>query len=227
MDTALDVDAYAARWETAHPRDLLAEVAGWGGRWTLAMSFQREDTVILHWAMEVGLSLDVFWLDTDLLFSETYAFYETVQSRYPVLWRRIRPALSLTDQAAQYGEALWQRDPHLCCFLRKVEPLFEALAGYDGWITGIRREQSPTRAQAPIISWDARHGLYKLNPLATWTTGQVEAVTEAEDIPVHPLHSQGYPSIGCAPCTRPTRPGESLRAGRWEGWEKFECGIHQ
>ncbi len=223
----LDVETLARKWEKAHPRVILQEASGLGLKWTLAMSFSREDTVILHWLSQIRQPVDAFWLDTNLLFPETYEFKDEVAARYPVNLRHIQPSLSLADQAERYGESLWKQDPHQCCYVRKVEPLFAALAGYDGWITGIRREQSPTRAQAKVIEWDAQHELYKLNPLALWSTEDVQNFAEANGVPVNPLHGQGYPSFGCYPCTRPVKPGESIRAGRWEGWDKSECGIHQ
>ena len=223
----LDIETLAMKWEKSHPQDILREITGMGLKWTLAMSFSREDTVILHGLNQICPPVDAFWLDTNLLFPETYAFKEEITARYQVNLRHIQPTLSLEDQAKRYGKDLWQEDPHRCCYLRKVEPLFAALEGYDGWITGIRREQSPSRARAQIIEWDKQHELYKLNPLAFWLSDELENYAETHNIPVNPLHTQGYPSFGCYPCTRPVKPGESIRAGRWEGWDKSECGIHQ
>jgi phosphoadenosine phosphosulfate reductase len=170
---------------------------------------------------------DVFMLDTDLLFHETYQTVQAIQARYRVRLRRIRPSLSLAEQADQYGDDLWARDPDLCCRLRKVLPLNEALDGYAAWITGIRREQSPTRAAALAVEWDGSHGLVKVNPLVLWSTAEVWQWVRDHDVPYNPLHDQGFPSIGCMPCTRAVKPGEDLRAGRWSGFEKKECGLHQ
>ncbi len=223
----LDVETLAKKWENSDPFVILQNAANLGLNWTLAMSFSREDTVILHWLSQIWQPVDAFWLDTNLLFPETYAFQDKLRVQYPVNLRRIQPSFSLKEQAQHYGQELWKQDPHQCCHLRKVEPLFEALKGYGGWITGIRREQSPTRAHTPIIEWDNRHELYKLNPLARWSTEEVQNYAEENHVLVNPLHGKGYPSFGCYPCTRPVKPGESIRAGRWEGWDKFECGIHQ
>ena len=136
------------------------------------------------------------------------------------------PELTVAEQDAKYGPRLHDRDPAACCRMRKVEPLRRALLGYDAWVTGVRREEGPTRADAPVVSWDAAHGLVKINPLVTWTLQDLIDHTEANLLPVNPLLGQGYPSIGCAPCTRPVAPGEDPRAGRWAGFAKTECGIH-
>ncbi|MCL8208216.1 MAG: phosphoadenylyl-sulfate reductase [Actinomycetia bacterium] len=198
----------------------------WGDGLTLASSFGLEDVALIDMAARVFQPVDVFCLDTDLLFPETYRLMETLVQRYPIRLRRVRPRLTLEEQAAQEGPELWRRDPDRCCGLRKVEPLGRALAGYAAWVTGIRREQAPTRAHAEPLEWDARHNLVKLNPLAYWTTDAVWAYVRAEAVPYNPLHDRGYPSIGCWPCTRAVAPGEDPRAGRWSGFDKTECGIH-
>jgi phosphoadenosine phosphosulfate reductase len=130
------------------------------------------------------------------------------------------------EQAAQHGPRLWERDPDACCALRKVEPLQRALAGFNAWITAIRRDQSPDRGDAPEIEWNAAHGINKINPLVAWTSGDVWAYVREHDVPYNPLHDASYPSIGCWPCTSPVTPGEDSRAGRWRGMAKTECGIH-
>jgi phosphoadenosine phosphosulfate reductase len=198
-----------------------------GDRITLASSFGLEDVALIDMAAQVVPCPDVFMLDTDLLFHETYQTVQAIQARYRVRLRRIRPSLSLAEQADQYGDDLWARDPDLCCRLRKVLPLNEALDGYAAWITGIRREQSPTRAAALAVEWDGSHGLVKVNPLVLWSTAEVWQWVRDHDVPYNPLHDQGFPSIGCMPCTRAVKPGEDLRAGRWSGFEKKECGLHQ
>jgi phosphoadenosine phosphosulfate reductase len=137
------------------------------------------------------------------------------------------PAQTVAEQDAQYGAALHDRDPSLCCAMRKVEPLGRTLAGYDAWVTGARRADAATRAELPVVQWDAKHGLVKINPLALWSDDQVESYQETYDLPRHPLVAQGYPSIGCGPCTRAVAPGEDPRAGRWAGQDKTECGIHE
>jgi phosphoadenosine phosphosulfate reductase len=173
----------------------------------LACSFQKEETVLLDMLFELDPDARVFALDTGVLFEETYEVWRAVEERYGTViesWR---------------GE--WV-DPAHCCHLRKVEPLGRALAPLDAWITGLRREQSPTRANARKLEWDDGHGLWKLNPLADWTEKDVWARIAERDLPYHPLHDQGYASIGCAVCTQ---PGDG-REGRWAGTGKLECGLH-
>lgn len=139
---------------------------------------------------------------------------------------RVEPVVSLDEQAAAYGPALWSREPDRCCALRKVEPLRRFLQGYRAWITGLRRQQSPTRAGTRPVEWDQRFGLVKVNPLFRWSRDEVWRYIRDHDVPYNPLHDRGYPSIGCWPCTTPVAPGEDERAGRWRGFHKTECGLH-
>lgn len=223
-----DVSPYNAIWETWDPEAVLRETyRKFGPRITIASSFSVEDTVIIHMACQIWQPVDVFWLDTGLLFAQTVQWAQVVAERYPVILRRIRPELTVDQQKDRYGPELWRKDPDQCCHIRKVLPLYHAVDGYHAWITGIRRDQSPTRSGAPVVSWDATHQLLKVNPLATWPTAQVYAYAKAHRVPINPLHAQGYPSFGCTPCTRPVKPGEDARAGRWDGFDKLECGIHQ
>ena len=168
----------------------------------------------------------VAYIDTDLLFDETYAFIETFVARYGVQPIAIRSELSLDQQREQNGEALWARDPSRCCAIRKVEPQRKFLANYDAWITGIRRDQSPTRARTPVAQWDTVFGLGKINPLAAWSERDVWAYVAEHKVPTNPLLARGYASIGCIPCTRTVLEGEDARAGRWSGFAKTECGLH-
>jgi len=163
----------------------------------------------------------VFALDTHVLFPETYAVWRQVEQRYKTKID-VYEGPSLGRQAAVHGEALWERNPNLCCAIRKVEPLTRALADVDCWVTGIRREQSPPRATAPKLGWDAHHDVWKANPLAEWSDADVWAYIREHELPVNELHDRGYASIGCTHCTR---PGEG-RTGRWSGTEKTECGLH-
>jgi phosphoadenosine phosphosulfate reductase len=220
-------------------RAIQAAAEGWSAealvRWALrefrpqvaiASSFGAEDVVLIHLAVRTGEGFGVFTLDTDFLFPETYALIETIEQRYGVRVERCHSGLSPEEQAQRHGEALWTRDPDLCCKLRKVEPLKKKLSTLEAWVTGIRREQAPTRAHARKVEWDAKFGLVKLNPLADWTWDQVWEYIRAHKVPYNPLHERNYPSIGCTYCTRPVKPGEGLRAGRWSGFEKSECGLH-
>jgi phosphoadenosine phosphosulfate reductase len=167
---------------------------------------------------ELGLAVDVVELDTLVLFPETYQTRDRLVERYGVTLKSVRP-IDAPDR-------LWETDPDRCCGLRKVEPLERALRGYDAWITGIRREQSPTRAGAQKLEWSERYAVWKVQPLVDWSAKRVDAYIHVNEIPYNPLHDRGYPSIGCVPCTRPVRPGEDERAGRWTGSGKLECGIH-
>lgn len=196
-------------------------------RITLACSFGGPTgMVLLDMVMRLDRAVPVFYLDTSLLFPETYALVERAVLHYNVTPRAIRPHLTLDQQAAAHGEALWERDPDRCCDLRKVMPQREALAPFDAWITGLRRDQSGTRRATPIVGWDAKFGLLKVSPLANWDERAVWRYISDHDVPYNALHDQGYPSIGCTHCTRPVSPGEDPRAGRWSGFAKTECGIH-
>ncbi|MBA4492781.1 phosphoadenylyl-sulfate reductase [Paenactinomyces guangxiensis] len=212
----------------AHPIDIIR----WGveqigaSAITLACSFGYEDVALVDMVSKVDPEVDIFYLDTNLHFSETYEVRDRLRKRYPLNFIRVTPALTLEEQAAEYGDELWKRDPDQCCRMRKVEPLKQILSGYQGWITGIRREQSITRAHTEVVEWDAGFGLIKLNPLAFWTTEQVWSYIHEHNIPYNRLHDQNYPSIGCFPCTRQVKPGEDPRAGRWAGSTKTECGLH-
>jgi phosphoadenosine phosphosulfate reductase len=190
-------------------------------RLTLACSFQKEETVLLDMLLERQPEARVFALDTHVLFPETYALWRAYEQRYKTKIE-VYEGPSLGRQAAVHGDALWERNPNLCCTIRKVEPLARALADVDCWISGIRRDQSPMRARAAKLGWDEHHELWKANPLADWSDDDVWTYVRERDLPVNPLHERGYASIGCTHCTQ---PGEG-RTGRWAGIEKTECGLH-
>src|SRR5919198_614989 len=175
----------------------------------VACSFQQEESVLLDMLHRIEPSIRIFYLDTEVLFEETYETRDR-----------------LADQARLYGDELWKSAPDKCCAIRKVEPLKRALGQVDAWITGVRRDQAPTRANAKKVEWDEKFGLVKANPLADWTLKEVWAHIHEHDVPYNPLHDRNYPSIGCTHCTRPVTPGEDPRAGRWAGQEKVECGLH-
>jgi phosphoadenosine phosphosulfate reductase len=191
------------------------------GRVSLACSFQKEETVLLDMLFALEPKARVFALDTHVLFPETYAVWREVERRYSTKVE-VYAGPSLGRQAAVHGDALWERNPNLCCAIRKVEPLGRALGDLDAWITGLRRDQSPTRADAPKVGWDEQHELWKANPLADWDDARCSSYIAERGLPVNALHARGYASIGCTHCTR---PGEG-RAGRWAGLEKTECGLH-
>lgn len=187
-----------------------------GDGMVLAASFQ--DCVLVDLAVRVAPRIEVVFLDTQFHFPETLEYVETVRQRYDLNLRVMRPLVEPDD--------LWQVDPNECCAMRKVEPLARALEGKDAWMTGLRRAEAPSRADAPIVGLDAARGVVKVNPLATWTDADVAQYALDHDLPEHPLRARGYASIGCRPCTRPVAPGDDPRAGRWAGQDKTECGLH-
>lgn len=197
-----------------------------GDKLALVTSFGPTGMVILHHLARLSPGVRVITLDTDFLFEETYALRERVQRRYPIQLEIRKSPLTPLAQARAYQPELWRADPDLCCHLRKVKPLAGALAGLAAWFSGLRRDQSPTRAELPLVGWDARYALVKINPLAGWTRRQVWTYLLAQNIPYNPLHDRGYGSIGCTHCTRPTADSGDERAGRWTGSSKTECGIH-
>jgi phosphoadenosine phosphosulfate reductase len=192
----------------------------------IAASFGAEDVVLIDQASRLGSEFRVFTLDTDFLFPDTYALIDRIEKRYGIQVERTHSDLTPAQQAARYGEALWASQPDQCCQLRKVEPLKKKLSGLRAWVTGVRRDQAPTRAGTRKLEWDAKFGLVKLNPIADWNWKQVWEYIRANNVPYNPLHDQNYPSIGCTHCTRPVRPDEDPRAGRWSGFNKIECGLH-
>lgn len=193
----------------------------------LACSFGAEDVTLVDMLVQVRPDVKLFYLDTDLLFKETYEVRDELVNRYGISPIRVATSVSLKEQEERHGPELWVRQPDLCCQIRKVEPLNEMLKGLRAWITGIRRDQAPTRANAGIVERDGKFGLVKINPLAAWTSEDVWAYIRANRVPYNRLHDQGYPSIGCWPCTRVVKPGEDPRTGRWAGSEKTECGLHK
>ncbi len=196
-----------------------------GDRMCLTCSWQRQSSVLVHMVSELGLQIPIVELDTELLFKETYETRDRLVERYGL--RLERPdVLSVAEQAVREGPNLWEHDPDRCCHIRKVEPLQRALEPYEAWVTGIRREQALTRADAQRIEYSERYGVWKIQPIVDWDSKRVQAYIRVNEIPYNPLHDAGYPSIGCIPCTRPVRVGEDERAGRWTGADKIECGIH-
>ncbi len=192
----------------------------------VASGFGAEGMVLIDLAARTKGGLRVITLDTGFFFPETYALIEKVEQRYGIRVERLRPKLTPAEQAQVHGEALWARDPDRCCLLRKVEPLKQKLNELAAWVVAIRRDQTAARAHVAKIEWDSRFGLVKLNPLADWTHRQVWEYIRTHDVPYNALHDQSYPSIGCTHCTRPVTAGEDLRAGRWAGFSKTECGLH-
>jgi phosphoadenosine phosphosulfate reductase len=208
--------------EDASAEEVLAyAVREWHPRLAVACSFQKEATVIVDLIKRIEPSARLFTLDTGVLFAETHEVWRQVEERYGTRVE-VYKGMSLSEQAAVHGEALWARDPDACCAIRKVGPLESALSGIDAWVSGLRREQSLERAGTPKLAWDARHGKWKLNPLADWAERDVWRYIAEHDLPYNLLHDRGYASIGCTHCTAPG----AGRAGRWSGTDKTECGLH-
>jgi phosphoadenosine phosphosulfate reductase len=192
----------------------------------LIVAASMQDTILPHLFAEQLPGVEVLFLETGYHFAETLETRATVARSLPVTVVDAMPRQTVAEQDAEYGPQLHDRDPNLCCFLRKVEPLARNLEGRGAWVTGVRRVEAPTRAATPVVVWDDKHDLVKVNPLVSWTDADVEAYQVEHDLPRNPLTLQAYPSIGCAPCTRKVAPGEDPRAGRWSGKDKTECGIH-
>lgn len=195
------------------------------GNYVVASNMQ--DAVLVDMAAKVRPGVDVLFLDTGYHFAETIGTRDAVQAVYDVNVVNVTPERTVAEQEALLGKDLFAREPNECCRLRKVEPLTKALSGYSAWVTGIRRVEAPTRANAPLISWDRAFGLVKINPIAAWSDDDMQAYIAANGVLVNPLVDEGYPSIGCAPCTAKPIEGADPRSGRWQGLNKIECGLHQ
>jgi phosphoadenosine phosphosulfate reductase len=206
--------------ETLHPTDVVRWAADQFGIDGLVVTASFEDAVLVHVAATAVPGIEITLLDTQYLFAETLWLVDELTKRLDLNLRVVRPLPHVVP------DNLWQTDVEGCCHVRKVEPLARAIAGKQGWITGIRRADGPTRADAPVAAYDIGRGLVKVNPLATMSDDDMALYLQLHDLPVHPLVDKGYASIGCWPCTRPVAPGEDKRAGRWSGNAKTECGLH-
>lgn len=193
---------------------------------SLVLMSSMGDEVLVHLATEAAPDLEVAFIDTGYHFAETLGTAQAYEATRPLRMLRVFPVQTVAEQDAQYGADLHRRDPDLCCSLRKVEPLERTLAGRDAWITGMRRVDAPTRSDIEVVGVDARRSMVKINPLALWTEEQTADYARNNGVLLNPLRAAGYASIGCAPCTRATAPGEDPRAGRWSGTGKTECGLH-
>mgnify|MGYP001233838430 FL=1 len=226
-----ELKAWGASFETKLPQDVLAAaIERYGQKMVLACSFGAEDVVLVDMVHRINPAVPLFYLDTDFLFSETYATRDRIIERYqlkPAHVIQVKSLLTPQQQAESHGDALWASHPDQCCQLRKVEPLTRVLKGYDAWITGIRRDQAPSRANAGLIEWDEKFTLIKVNPLARWTWADVWSYIKVHEVPYNPLHDHNYPSIGCTYCTAPVASGDDPRAGRWKNFTKTECGLHK
>lgn len=222
-----EIAFWNVRFRAESPQALLAWASErWGARLALSCSFGgATGMVLLDMLMRIAPATPVLYIDTGLLFPETYTLLDQVRRHYGIEPQPVQPELTITQQAEAEGAALWERNPDRCCRLRKVQPLAAALEPFDAWISGLRRDVSATRANTPLIEWSTKHRLFKLNPLAFWAERDVWRYIHAHNVPYNPLLDQGYRSLGCTSCTRLPINADP-RSGRWVGFEKSECGLH-
>ena len=216
--------------EVLGPEASAEEVARWaadtfGDALAVACSMAG-DTVVPHLVASVHPSVDVLFLETGYHFPETLGTRDALDATIDANIIDVLPDLTVAEQDAEYGEKLYERNPTLCCQMRKVDPINRELGSYEAWVTGIRREDNALRAHAGLVEWDETHQMVKINPLAAWTFDELLDYAGSHGVPINLLLTEGYPSIGCAPCTRPVAAGEDPRAGRWAGLAKTECGLH-
>jgi phosphoadenosine phosphosulfate reductase len=232
MSVATEVDLReVAERGTAElgPDASAAEVLAWaaatfGNRMIVASNMQ--DAVLVDLAAKAQPGVEILFLETGYHFAETIGTRDAVEHVYDVSIVNAAARRTVAEQDAEFGKDLFARDPNSCCAMRKVEPLQRTLAGYDAWITGVRRVEAPTRANTPLVSYDEKFGLVKINPIAAWSDEEMDAYIVEHNVLVNPLVAEGYPSIGCAPCTAKPAPGANPRSGRWAGTGKIECGLH-
>jgi phosphoadenosine phosphosulfate reductase len=229
----LDEDVQLQQIAEQAGRDLDAATAQEILRWAVdtfgdrfAIATSMGDGLLAHLAASVASGVELVFLDTGYHFAETMGTRDAVASTYDVKVRTVLPLLSVTQQDREYGPDLWDRDPTLCCAMRKVEPLARALEPFDAWASGVRRDEAVSRRDTRVVEWDAKRKMVKVNPIAAWTQADADAYVAENGVVVNLLASEGYPSIGCAPCTHRVAPGEDPRSGRWSGQAKTECGIH-
>lgn len=228
--TELDLRATAERGAAELGPDATAQqLLDWAARTfgsRLIVASNMQDAVLVDLAAKASPGVEVLFLETGYHFAETIGTRDAVEHVYDVSIVNAQARRSVAQQDAEFGKDLFARDPGACCAMRKVEPLQDTLAGYDAWVTGVRRVEAPTRAGTPLIQFDEKFGLVKINPIAAWSDEDMDAYIAAHGILVNPLVAAGYPSIGCAPCTAKPAPGADPRSGRWAGTAKIECGLH-
>jgi phosphoadenosine phosphosulfate reductase len=225
--TAAQIAELQAQAESWTPQQVLKwAFETFGSNVAISSAFGAEGMVLIDMASRVRKDFRLFTIDTEFLFPETYNLMDRIEEKYAISIEKVYSLLSPETQDFTHGEALWTRDPDLCCRLRKVEPLRRKLQELSAWITSIRRDQTSARSSAHRIEWDAKFGLVKVNPIVDWTSKQVWRYIHEHEVPYNELHNQDFPSIGCTHCTRAVKPGEDPRAGRWPGFSKTECGLH-
>jgi phosphoadenosine phosphosulfate reductase len=197
-----------------------------GEKLTMATAFGGEGCCLIHMLAEIAPGIRIFNLDTGYQFKETLELRERIKNRYGIEVEYVRPELTVEEYEAEHGGPLYRIRPDQCCHDRKMVPLRKAVVGFDAWISAIRKDQTADRGKASVVQWDAKFELVKVNPLLTWTKKEVWGFIVKHGVPYNPLHDQGYPSIGCQPCTCPVAEGADERSGRWAGTKKKECGLH-
>lgn len=219
------VESAAAALEGAPTLEVIRwAVATFGDR--ICLTSSMSDAALIHLVSKVKPGIDVLFVDTGYHFAETIGTRDAVEAVYPVNVINVTPSRTVEEQEAALGPRLFGRNPDLCCHLRKVEPLGRALEGYMAWFSGIRRDETASRRDRRVVEWDRKRGMVKVNPILDWSQEDMDNYIEDNGVLVNPLHYDGYPSIGCAPCTSPVAPGDDPRSGRWAGMGKTECGIH-
>jgi phosphoadenosine phosphosulfate reductase len=227
VDTQAFLEAESGRLESATAEEILAwAIERYFPHFTMATGLGPEGCVIISMLAKLEPRVHVFNLDTGYQFAETLALRERIMDKYGMSIHLERPEQTVAEYEAANGGPVYRTESDRCCRDRKIRVLQRVSARFQAWATGIRRDQSPTRANTPIVQWDKKFGLVKISPLARWTKKEVWARIVSEGVPYNPLHDQGYPSVGCWPCTRPVAAGEDERAGRWSGTSKTECGLH-
>lgn len=227
--SSTELDQLNEQFETADPGEILSwGFETFGKEMVLGTGFGSSGVFLIHQLQTYGLDIPIFYLDTNLLFDSTYELRDRLKDRYNIDIKRVTSELSLEEQAERFGDELWKRNPNQCCFYRKVLPLRNYLSDKKAWVTGIRRSQSETRNQVRIIDWDEDNEVIKINPVAHWSGEEIWDEIHRLDLPYNPMHDEGYPSIGCIPCTQPVDASKESddRNGRWNGTDKTECGIH-
>ncbi|MEZ4866460.1 MAG: phosphoadenylyl-sulfate reductase [Caldilineaceae bacterium] len=217
----------SSRFDTAAATDLLQwAIQTFGNGLSIGTSFGASGIVLMDLALKIQPDVDIFYVDTGYFFPETLQLIQRLQDHYQRPFRRVSTQLSVEEQTRRYGPRLQQSDPDLCCHLRKVAPMTVALADSTAWVTALRRDQSATRQQLPLVQWNERYNVVKLAPLVHWQEADIWGHIHEHALPYNELHDRNYPSIGCWPCTQPVQKGDDLRAGRWFGSTKTECGLH-
>jgi phosphoadenosine phosphosulfate reductase len=215
------------RFDQGEACDVLAwAIETFGNGLSIGTSFGASGIVLMDLALQLNHAVDIFYIDTDYFFPETYTLIERLQAHYQRSFRVVKTNLTIAQQEKSYGPLLYQNDPNLCCHVRKVLPMSQALADSTAWATAVRHDQASTRANTPMVQWNTRYNVVKVAPLVRWTETEIWHYIHEHDLPYNALHDRHYPSIGCWPCTKPVKPGEELRAGRWQGFNKTECGLH-